>query len=39
VNTTEAPYDRRPGDPPALTDAEIEDVIAFLRTLDDGFEP
>jgi cytochrome c peroxidase len=39
VNTTEAPYDRRPGDPPALTDAEIQDVIAFLRTLDDGFEP
>jgi cytochrome c peroxidase len=39
VNTTEAPYGRRPGDAPALTDAEIEDVIAFLRTLDDGFEP
>jgi cytochrome c peroxidase len=39
VNTAEAPYDRRPGDAPALSDGEIDDVIAFLRTLDDGFEP
>lgn len=39
VNTTEAPYNRGPGDAPALTDAEIDDVIAFLRTLDDGFTP
>ena len=37
VNTTEAPYDRKPGDAPALTDAEIDDLIAFLRTLDDGY--
>ena len=37
VNTTEPPYDRRPGQPPALTDAEIADVVTFLRTLDDGF--
>lgn len=37
VNTSEAPYDRLPGDAPALTDAEIDDVIAFLRTLNDGY--
>jgi cytochrome c peroxidase len=37
VNTTEVPYNRRPGDAPALSDAEIDDVIAFLRTLDDGY--
>ncbi|HWI84144.1 cytochrome-c peroxidase [Ramlibacter sp.] len=37
VNTAEAPYDRRPGDAPALSDAEIDDVIAFLRTLTDGW--
>ncbi len=36
VNTTEAPYDRRPGDAPALDEAEIDDVIAFLRTLSDA---
>jgi cytochrome c peroxidase len=39
VNTTEAPYNRRPGDAPALSDAEIDDVISFLHTLSDGFTP
>ena len=39
VNTTEAPYNRRPGDAPALADAEIDDVVAFLRTLSDGYAP
>jgi cytochrome c peroxidase len=39
VNTTEAPYDRRPGDRPALTPAEIDDVVAFLNTLTDGYSP
>jgi cytochrome c peroxidase len=39
VNVTEAPYDRRPGDPPALSDEEIADVIEFLKTLDDGYTP
>ncbi|MGZ8260110.1 MAG: cytochrome-c peroxidase [Caldimonas sp.] len=34
-----APYDRRRGDAPALSDAEIDDVIAFLATLSDGFVP
>jgi cytochrome c peroxidase len=37
VNTSEAPYNRRPGDAPALSDAEIDDVIAFLATLTDGW--
>ena len=39
VNTQEAPYNRRPGDAPALSDAEIDDVIAFLKALSDGFLP
>ena len=39
ANTSEAPYNRRRGDAPALSDAEIEDVIAFLRTLSDGYTP
>lgn len=39
VNTTEVPYNRKAGDSPALSDAEIDDVIAFLRTLSDGFAP
>jgi cytochrome c peroxidase len=29
------PFDRHPGDPPALTEAEIDDVIAFLCALTD----
>lgn len=37
VNTTEAPYNRQPGQAPALTEAEIDDVVAFLRTLSDGW--
>ena len=37
VNVTEVPYNRRLGDVPALNDAEIDDVIAFLKTLDDGY--
>jgi cytochrome c peroxidase len=39
VNTAEVPYDRRPGDVPALTDAEVDTVIAFLQTLSDGYRP
>lgn len=37
MNTSEAPYDRKPGDAPALSDEEIDDVTAFLRTLTDGW--
>ncbi|GAC1605720.1 MAG: cytochrome c peroxidase [Ramlibacter sp.] len=39
VNTTEVPYDRKPGDAPALDDSDIDDLIAFLRTLTDGWTP
>ena len=38
VNTREAPYNRKPGDAPALTDAEIDELIAFLNTLSDGYQ-
>jgi cytochrome c peroxidase len=37
VNTSEVPYDRTAGGTPALTPAEIDDVVAFLATLDDGY--
>jgi cytochrome c peroxidase len=39
VNTSEAPYNRKPGQAPALSDAEIDDVVAFLKTLTDGYDP
>jgi cytochrome c peroxidase len=35
---SQPPLDRRPGDRPALSDAEIKDIVAFLRTLTDGYE-
>jgi cytochrome c peroxidase len=37
VDTVDAPFNRHPGDVPALSSAEIEDVIAFLGTLTDGY--
>lgn len=37
LDTSDAPFNRRPGDPPALTQAQIRDVIAFLDTLSDGY--
>ncbi|WP_043286686.1 cytochrome-c peroxidase [Paraburkholderia oxyphila] len=36
---TDAPFDRKPGDAPVFSDAEIKDVIAFLGTLTDGWQP
>lgn len=39
VNTSEGPYNRRPGQAPALTEAEIGDLASFLRTLTDGYVP
>ena len=41
VNVTEVPYNRGlgDGDTPALSTAEIAEVIAFLETLTDGFQP
>jgi cytochrome c peroxidase len=35
----EPPFDRKPGDEAALTDREIDDIVAFLQTLTDGFVP
>ncbi|WP_158916029.1 cytochrome-c peroxidase [Caulobacter sp. S45] len=39
VDVKDAPFDRKPGDRPALSDAEIKDIIAFIRTLNDGYRP
>ena len=39
VNTGEAPYNRHEGELPALSSAEIDDVVAFLNTLTDGYQP
>jgi cytochrome c peroxidase len=39
VNTAEVPYDRLLGEAPRLTDAELDDLEAFLNTLTDGYQP
>jgi cytochrome c peroxidase len=39
VNRTEAPYNRALGGAPALNASEIEDLLAFLNTLSDGWTP
>jgi cytochrome c peroxidase len=33
----EPPFDRHKGEPPRLSDQEIDDIVAFLRTLNDGY--
>ena len=35
---TEPPFDRKPGEQPAMNEAEIKDVVAFLNTLTDGYQ-
>jgi len=37
ADTKDAPFDRAYGDKPAMTDQDIRDIIAFLRTLTDGY--
>ena len=39
VNTTEVPYERKPGDAPRLSETELDDLEAFLNTLTDGYQP
>ena len=38
IDVVDAPFDRKKGDKPALNDAEIDDIIAFLGTLTDGYQ-
>ena len=37
VNTSESPMDRQQGDEPRLQPDEIDAIVAFLRTLSDGY--
>ena len=39
VDVADPPFDRAPGDPPAMTEQDEADIIAFLRTLTDGYSP
>jgi cytochrome c peroxidase len=35
----EPPFGGKPGDAPRLSAAEIDDIVAFLKTLTDGYKP
>lgn len=35
----EPPFGGKPGDAPRLSDTEIDDIVAFLNTLTDGYRP
>jgi cytochrome c peroxidase len=37
IDRTDAPFNRKPGDAPAMSQADIRDLIAFLKTLSDGY--
>jgi len=37
IDDKDAPFDRKFGDKPAMTDQDIRDIIAFLKTLNDGY--
>ncbi|OOG40929.1 cytochrome-c peroxidase [Rhodanobacter sp. C05] len=39
VDVKDAPFDLKVGDPPALTNLDMQDIIAFIHTLDDGYTP
>jgi len=39
IDQADAPFDRKPGDAQPMTDADMKDIIAFLQTLNDGFQP
>jgi len=39
VDIIDAPFNRKAGEEPALSEQEIKDVVAFLQTLNDGYKP
>jgi cytochrome c peroxidase len=34
-----SPFDRKPGEQPRLSEGDIDDIVAFLNTLTDGYKP
>jgi cytochrome c peroxidase len=39
VDVADAPFDRKLGDKLAMSDQDIQDIIAFMNTLNDGYRP
>jgi cytochrome c peroxidase len=38
VDVTDPPFDRKAGDRPAMTESDEDDIIAFVKTLVDGYD-
>ncbi len=39
IDLVDPPFDRKPGDRPAMTEEDRRDIVAFLKTLTDGYSP
>jgi cytochrome c peroxidase len=39
VDKTDAPFDAKPDSKPVLNDDEVKDIVAFIKTLNDGYHP
>ena len=39
VDVSDPPFNRHPGETPAMTAQDEADLIAFLKTLNDGYKP
>jgi cytochrome c peroxidase len=39
LDVADPPFDRKPGEAPAMTAADEKAIIAFLQTLTDGYQP
>ncbi len=39
LDVTDPPFDRKPGETPAMSAQDEQDIIAFLSTLTDGYRP
>jgi cytochrome c peroxidase len=39
IDVADAPFDRKLGEKPAMSDDDIKDIIAFMNTLTDGYKP
>lgn len=39
MDVVDPPFDRKPGQAPAMTEQDMRDIIAFLGTLTDGYQP
>lgn len=39
MDVVDPPFDRKLGDKPAMSEQDMKDIIAFMQTLDDGYQP